>query len=153
MLSVEDPNIFYELNDTYKRHYTNLYLLPADAEGDIFTALPEGSQPLKEAFSGIFQVGNLGTEQQMTNWDAQGKRFNPEPVSVAPVVTSVMPGNAAELVRSLTQMGILEGWVSPAENKANFDALCAALVSSGIATSATASSSDGGKTITFDITQ
>jgi hypothetical protein len=107
--------------------FTNLYLLPADAEGDTFAELPAGSVPLSTYFPGTYQVGNTGVTMQTANWDDQTQRFAATPQSAAAKTSSVMPGNYVELLRSLQQMSILDGWVSPDQMHAHQSATVQAL--------------------------
>lgn len=107
--------------------YTNLYLLPADAEGDTFAELPAGSVPLATAFNPTYQVGNTGVTMQTANWDDQTQRFAGTPLSAAAQTSSVMPSNYVELLRSLQQMSILDGWVSPDQFHAHQSATVQAL--------------------------
>ena len=107
--------------------YTNLYLLPADAEGDTFAELPAGSVPLSTYFPGTYQVGNTGVTMQTANWDDQTQRFAATPQSVSAQTSSVMPGNYVELLRSLQQKNILDGWVSPDQMHAHQSATVQAL--------------------------
>jgi hypothetical protein len=90
---------------------------------------------------------------QAQNWDDQTKKFASSPVSCAATTSAVMPGNATELLRSLTQMNILEGWVSPDEMGTTVNNLCTALVSSGIASAATATKSGSDNSYSFSITK
>jgi len=108
-------------------HFTNLYLLPADAEGNTFAELPAGSVPLATYFPGTYQVGNTGVTMQTANWDDQTQRFAATPLSAAAQTSSVMPGNYVEMLRSLQQMSILDGWVSPDEFHAHQSATVQAL--------------------------
>jgi hypothetical protein len=109
------------------KHYTNLYLLPADAEGDTFAELPAGSVPLSTYFPGTYAVGNTGVTMQTANWDDQTQRFAATPLSAAAQTSSVMPGNYVELLRSLQQKNILDGWVSPDQFHAHQSATVQAL--------------------------
>lgn len=124
-LSSNNAELWYELN-TYLT-YTNLYLLPADAEGDTFAELPAGSVPLSTYFPGTYQVGNTGVTMQTANWDDQTQRFAATPLSLAAQTSSVMPGNYVELLRSLQQKNILDGWVSPDQMHAHQSATVQAL--------------------------
>jgi len=119
--------VWYGLAPANVKHYQNLYLLPADAEGDTFAELPSGSVPLSTYFPGTYQVGNTGVTMQTANWDDQTQRFAATPQSAAAQTSSVMPGNAVELLRSLTQMNILDGWVSPDQMHAHQSATVQAL--------------------------
>jgi hypothetical protein len=119
--------LWYELKPANYKHYTNLYLIPADAEGDTFAELPAGSVPLSTYFPGTYAVGNTGVTMQTANWDDQTQRFAATPLSVSAQTSAVMPGNAVELLRSLTQMNILDGWVSPAQFHAHQSATVQAL--------------------------
>jgi len=119
--------LWYELAPANYKHYTNLYLLPADAEGDTFQELPAGSVPLSTAFNPTYQVGNTGVTMQTANWDDQTQRFAGTPLSAAAQTSSVMPGNYVELLRSLQQMSILDGWVSPDQFHAHQSATVQAL--------------------------
>ena len=83
--------------------------------------------PLSTYFPGTYQVGNTGVTMQAQNWDDQTQRFAGTPQSAAAQTSSVMPGNAAELLRSLTQMNILDGWVSPDQFHAHQSATVQAL--------------------------
>ena len=118
---------WYELAVASRKTFTNLYLLPADAEGDTFAELPAGSVPLSTYFPGTYQVGNTGVTMQTANWDDQTQRFAATPLSVSAQTSAVMPGNAVELLRSLTQMNILDGWVSPDQFHAHQSATVQAL--------------------------
>jgi hypothetical protein len=127
--TVDKPygEMWYELKPSAYKHYTNLYLLPADAEGDTFQELPAGSVPLSTYFPGTYQVGNTGVTMQTANWDDQTQRFAATPQSAAAQTSAVMPGNAVELLRSLQQMSILDGWVSPDQFHAHQSATVQAL--------------------------
>jgi hypothetical protein len=120
-------HLWYQLTAAAQKHFTNLYLLPADAEGDTFAELPAGSVPLSTAFNPTYQVGNTGVTMQAQNWDDQTQRFLATPQSAAAQTSSVMPGNYVELLRSLQQMSILDGWVSPDQMHAHQSATVQAL--------------------------
>jgi hypothetical protein len=83
--------------------------------------------PLSTYFPGTYQVGNTGVTMQAQNWDDQTQRFVGTPQSVSAQTSAVMPGNAVELLRSLTQMNILDGWVSPDQFHAHQSATVQAL--------------------------
>jgi hypothetical protein len=119
--------LWYAFVSSSVKHYQNLYLLPADAEGDTFAELPAGSVPLSTYFPGTYQVGNTGVTMQTANWDDQTQRFAGTPQSAAAQTSSVMPGNYVELLRSLQQMSILDGWVSPDQFHAHQSATVQAL--------------------------
>lgn len=123
--SLADVYAWYAL--ATPKHYTNLYLLPADAEGDTFQELPAGSIPLSTYFPGTYQVGNTGVTMQTANWDDQTQRFAGTPLSAAAQTSSVMPGNYVEMLRSLQQKNILDGWVSPDQFHAHQSATVQAL--------------------------
>lgn len=120
-------HMWYPYNNASKKHYQNLYLLPADAEGDTFAELPEGSVPLSTYFPGTYQVSNTGVTMQTANWDDQTQRFAATPQSAAAKTSSVMPSDYVELLRSLQQKNILDGWVSPDQFHAHQSATVQAL--------------------------
>jgi hypothetical protein len=64
---------------------------------------------------------------QAQNWDDQTQRFAATPQSAAAQTSSVMPGNYVELLRSLQQKNILDGWVSPDQFHAHQSATVQAL--------------------------
>jgi hypothetical protein len=123
----KDNEFIFELRKSAQKHYTNLYLLPADAEGDTFAELPAGSVPLSTFFPGTYQVGNTGVTMQTANWDDQTQRFVGTPLSAAAKTSSVMPGNYVEMLRSLQHKNILGGWVSPDQMHAHQSATVQAL--------------------------
>jgi len=83
--------------------------------------------PLSTYFPGTYQVGNTGVTMQTANWDDQTQRFAATPQSVSAQTSSVMPGNYVEMLRSLQQMSILDGWVSPDQFHAHQSATVQAL--------------------------
>lgn len=83
--------------------------------------------PLATYFPGTYQVGNTGVTMQTANWDDQTQRFAATPLSAAAQTSSVMPGNYVELLRSLQQKNILDGWVSPDQMHAHQSATVQAL--------------------------
>jgi len=116
-------HMWYELNASSKKHYTDLMY---DTRPDTTVGEPV-LVPLSTYFPGTYQVGNTGVTMQTANWDDQTQRFAATPQSAAAKTSSVMPGNYVELLRSLQQMSILDGWVSPDQFHAHQSATVQAL--------------------------
>jgi len=113
----------YELADASKKQYSSLMY---DTRPDLTVGEPV-LVPLSTFFPGTYQVGNTGVTMQAQNWDDQTQRFAATPQSAAAQTSSVMPGNYVELLRSLQQMSILDGWVSPDQFHAHQSATVQAL--------------------------
>jgi len=115
--------LWYEVVSSAIKHYSSLMY---DTRPDLTVGEPV-LVPLSTYFPGTYAVGNTGVTMQTANWDDQTQRFAATPQSAAAQTSAVMPGNAVELLRSLTQMNILDGWVSPDQMHAHQSATVQAL--------------------------
>jgi hypothetical protein len=111
------------LKASARKSYTSLMY---DTRPDLTVGEPV-LVPLSTYFPGTYQVGNTGVTMQAQNWDDQTQRFAATPQSAAAQTSSVMPGNYVEMLRSLQQMSILDGWVSPDQFHAHQSATVQAL--------------------------
>jgi hypothetical protein len=116
-------HFWYEVEDASKKTYTSLMY---DTRPDLTVGEPV-LVPLSTFFPGTYHVGNTGVTMQTANWDDQTQRFAATPLSAAAKTSSVMPGNYVELLRSLQQRNILDGWVSPDQFHAHQSATVQAL--------------------------
>lgn len=113
----------YELAQASYKTYTSLQY---DTRPDLTVGEPQ-LVPLATYFPGTYQVGNTGVTMQTANWDDQTQRFAATPQSAAAQTSSVMPSDYVEMLRSLHQKNILNGWVSPDQFHAHQSATVQAL--------------------------